>query len=284
MLRGGLLDSFLQEKEVENVSEKTLKWYRCYLAPWVDLVEPNMKLRLKHYLDRYRAGETKKAGWRAVRSFENWLARREGSHPWVRDVKLKFDPAPEYPVLSTGEFKRIIHELDIEASDDPRREFARSRDKIAFIVLYYTGARLDAIRSLRRRDVDFGQRTLQVRTKGGVMASIYVPDPAWDQLERWILDLPSEAQWVFPSTKRPDKPIDASHLSHLLPKLARRAGIRKRVWVHGLRHAAITEWLDREVPIEVAQRQALHRNIATTLKYDHMRMGRVRTALDRAWS
>jgi integrase len=53
----------------------------------------------------------------------------------------------------------------------------------------------------------------------------------------------------------------------LLPRLARRAGIEKRVHPHGLRHTHAAELAREGVPVNVIQAQLGHRSLATTDRY-----------------
>ena len=59
-------------------------------------------------------------------------------------------------------------------------------------------------------------------------------------------------------------------------RIARRAGIAKRVGPHTLRHAFITAALDAGVPLRDVQEAASHADPRTTMRYD-----RARVSLDR---
>ena len=69
------------------------------------------------------------------------------------------------------------------------------------------------------------------------------------------------------------------NLSHLIPgaagrvvrRIARRAGITKRVGPHTLRHAFITAALDAGVPLRDVQEAASHADPRTTMRYDRAR-------------
>ena len=62
----------------------------------------------------------------------------------------------------------------------------------------------------------------------------------------------------------------------IVPRIARRAGIAKRVGPHTLRHAFITAALDAGVPLRDVQEAASHADPRTTMRYD-----RARVSLDR---
>ncbi len=62
-------------------------------------------------------------------------------------------------------------------------------------------------------------------------------------------------------------PLDTSYLRRLLPKLAAKAGLKKEVSPHLLRHTRAREWSDRGVPVEDIRQALGHRRLATTSIY-----------------
>ena len=80
-------------------------------------------------------------------------------------------------------------------------------------------------------------------------------------------------------------PIESSYIRTLLPRLARIAGIRKRVHAHGLRHTHAAELRAEGVEVGIISKQLGHASIATTAVYlDHIQPLRVVEAIrQRAW-
>ena len=70
--------------------------------------------------------------------------------------------------------------------------------------------------------------------------------------------------------------LDRHGAARIVGRLARRAGIAKRVGPHTLRHAFITAALDAGVPLRDVQEAASHADPRTTMRYD-----RARVSLDR---
>jgi integrase/recombinase XerD len=70
--------------------------------------------------------------------------------------------------------------------------------------------------------------------------------------------------------------IDRHTAGRIVRRIARRAGIAKRVGPHTLRHAFITAALDAGVPLRDVQEAASHSDPRTTMRYD-----RARVSLDR---
>jgi integrase len=65
--------------------------------------------------------------------------------------------------------------------------------------------------------------------------------------------------------------IQVKYVDGLLPRLAQKAGIDKRVHPHGLRHTHASELRSEGLDIGVISRQLGHKSIATTAQYlDHI--------------
>jgi integrase/recombinase XerD len=70
--------------------------------------------------------------------------------------------------------------------------------------------------------------------------------------------------------------IDRHAAGRIVRRIARRAGIAKRIGPHTLHHAFITAALDAGVPLRDVQEAASHADPRTTMRYD-----RARVSLDR---
>jgi integrase len=70
--------------------------------------------------------------------------------------------------------------------------------------------------------------------------------------------------------------LDRHGAGRIVRRVARRAGISKKVSPHTLRHAFITAALDAGVPLRDVQEAASHADPRTTMRYD-----RARCSLDR---
>ena len=63
------------------------------------------------------------------------------------------------------------------------------------------------------------------------------------------------------------KPLKQAYIRSLLPRLAQKAGIEKRVHAHGLRHTHAAELAQERIPVNVIQQQLGHANLAVTSTY-----------------
>jgi site-specific recombinase XerD len=122
-------------------------------------------------------------------------------------------------------------------------------------------------------DVNRGHRTLFIRRKGGKTATIPLSPRTARALDLYIGE--REAGPIFMNhdgTRRLDRHASA----RIVRRLAKRAGIDKRISPHSLRHSFITAALDAGVPLRDVQEAASHADPRTTMRYD-----RGRGSLDR---
>ena len=74
--------------------------------------------------------------------------------------------------------------------------------------------------------------------------------------------------------------INDAYIRNLLPRLAKKAGIEKRVHAHGLRHSHAFELANEGVPIHIIQKQLGHSNLSVTNRYiDHLNPTEVADAM-----
>ncbi|MGH9023642.1 MAG: tyrosine-type recombinase/integrase [Acidimicrobiia bacterium] len=118
------------------------------------------------------------------------------------------------------------------------------RNRALLVVLYRGGLRLDEALSLFPKYLDPARGTVRVLHGKGDKARTVVLDPlALAVVERWATE---RRRLGITSRRRlfctlAGGPLDPSYLRQLLPRLARRAGIDKRVHAHGLRHTHAAE-------------------------------------------
>jgi site-specific recombinase XerD len=120
--------------------------------------------------------------------------------------------------------------------------------------------------------IERGHRTLTVLRKGGKLVTI----PLAPRTARAI-DLTVGERIEGPIFLRADgQRMDRHCASRIVRRIARRAGLDKKISPHTLRHAFITAALDAGVPLRDVQEAASHADPRTTMRYD-----RARVSLDR---
>ena len=134
---------------------------------------------------------------------------------------------------------------------------------------YGAGLRVSEIAHLRVRHIDSDQMTLRVEQgKGNKDRYTLLSKRLLVELRcYWLTCRPRE--YLFPS-RTPGRPMDPTTAQKLYYKAKAKAGITKRVGIHGLRHAFATHLLEGGADIHTIQRLLGHRSISTTLVYFHL--------------
>ncbi len=157
------------------------------------------------------------------------------------------------------------------------------RNRALLAILWRTGVRISEALELRPHDVDFKNGTVRVRLGKGLKPRTTVLSDldALPAVERWLEErgkLETVAQGAPLLCTLKGTPTDPSYARHLLPRLAKRAGLERRVHPHGLRHTHAADLALAGVPVLAIQQQLGHSSLVTTANY----LRRVAVHLDTA--
>lgn len=145
------------------------------------------------------------------------------------------------------------------------------RNRALLAVCYRSGLRISEALALAPKDVDVASGTLTVlHGKGDRRRTVGMDASGFALLQRWLdrrAKLPgvNGRQPVFCTLAGGS--ISTSYVRGLLPRLAERAGVEKRVHAHGLRHALASELAAEGVPLMLVQGQLGHSRLSTTERY-----------------
>lgn len=184
--------------------------------------------------------------------------------------------------LTADEVRALIHSCSVRAPTG-------IRNRALLVVLYRGGLRISEALSLAPKDLDAKAGTVRVLNGKGKKHRVVGLDPgAWAILQLWLdrriqLGITRNAR-LFSTLG--GKSMHTAYVRALLPRLARRAGIEKRVHAHGLRHSHAYELANEGTPLHVIQLQLGHASLATTHCYiQHLRPAAVVEAMQaRSWS
>ena len=109
-----------------------------------------------------------------------------------------------------------------------------------------------------------GHRTLTILRKGGKVVTIPLAPRTARAIDLAVGERCDGPIFVAANGAR----IDRHAAGRIVRRIARRAGIVKRVGPHTLRHAFITAALDAGVPLRDVQEEASHADPRTTMRYD----------------
>jgi len=232
----------LEELQRRNYSSETIRAYLFAVKDFATYFKkrPDQlgQEHLRHYQlhllnDRKLTVETISGRIAALRFFFVRVLRRP-----YREIDLVYPKRPErLPViLSEEEVTRLI-----ECA-------STSYHRVILMTLYGTGLRREELCRLKVTDVD-SQRMLRAYWK-------------WRKPKTYL----------FPSyySSRQDKPITSHMVWYAVTEAARRAGIRKKVSPHLLRHSWATHLLERGTDLKTIQVLLGHVDLEATTIYLHL--------------
>jgi len=256
----------LEELQRRNYSEETIKHYIRWVEQYAQFLgKAPDKLGLEH-LRTYQAYllKTRKL---SAGSVENHVAALRFFY--VRTLRRpEFREYIPYPrkrkrlpgILSKDEVARLINAAGTL--------FHRA----LLMVLYGTGMRRAEAARLMLDHVDSQRMIIRVvNGKGGKDRDLPMSPALLETLRahcRWL----KPRTYLFPSRMRrnPEQPITDKAVWHAYTEAARRAGLRKRVSPHTLRHSWATHLLEGGTDLRTIQLLLGHGDLETTARYLHL--------------
>ncbi|GAF75620.1 unnamed protein product [marine sediment metagenome] len=144
------------------------------------------------------------------------------------------------------------------------------RNRALITVMYRGGLRISEVLNLMPRDVDAKAGTITVMNgKGGKRRVTGLDPEAFAGLARWVdrreqLGINARAR-LFCTLK--GQPVSAPYVRQALARLAKRAGIDRRVNPHALRHSFAAEMAREGKPMNLIQQALGHSSLGTTSRY-----------------
>ncbi|NCP11811.1 MAG: tyrosine recombinase [Sphingomonadales bacterium] len=269
-----LIDRFLEMQAAEKgAAANTLSAYRTDLFQASAALPTGLacadEASLRSVLHRWSslapASQARKQS--ALRQFFTFLAEEaiistDPTRGWARPSLQR--PLPR--LLARDEIAALFT-LAGERADDPGRG-ADIRLLALLELLYGSGLRATELVSLPRRALRADEPFLIVRGKGGKERLVPVSDRAQAAVWRWLVYVPDDSRWLFPSG---GQHLSRVRLFQLLRALAAAAGIAPdRISPHVLRHAFATHLLEGGADLRALQTMLGHSDISTTEIYTHV--------------
>ncbi len=154
------------------------------------------------------------------------------------------------------------------------------RDRTMLELLYATGLRVSELINLRRGQINLNQGVLRIVGKGDRERLIPLGEESQDWLEQYLkgarveILLDRQTDYLFP-TRRGDR-MTRQAFWHIIKRYARKAGIKKKLSPHTVRHAFATHLLNHGADLRVVQMLLGHSDLSTTQIYTHVARERLK--------
>ena len=232
---GGARD-FLQhtKKDLDELSESDVFEYLVYLKEQRGLANDSLNQR--------------RAALRML--FEDILGK-----PLSRKV-LKFAKRP----------KRLPETLTTSEVTDLLQAAENFKHQTILMTIYSAGLRVGEAIRLKPLDIDSKSMQIHIRgAKGQKDRQVMLSGKLLVQLRQyWKIHRPKG--WLFPST-RSESHLNSQTVQNAFKKAALKAGIRKPITLHCLRHSFATHMLEAGVGLPYIQQLLGHSSIKTTMIY-----------------
>lgn len=278
------IDLFLDSVWVESgLSKNTLAAYGSDLKifvqwlkvkPLLEVVESDITL----FLDsRYKQGVGTRSSARILSSLRRFFGylHREGD--------ITIDPTV---LIEAPHIGRVLPEslsetdVDLLLNAPEITDVLGFRDKVMLELLYATGLRVSELIGLKFEQVNFRQGFVRVMGKGDKERLV----PFGEQAMEWMTQYMTGARMAILSdrqcnylfiTKR-GSGMTRQAFWHIIKRYANKAGIKKSLSPHTLRHAFATHLLNHGADLRVVQLLLGHADLSTTQIYTHVAQERLK--------
>ena len=271
------LPLFLRALQGQNYSPKTLRAYGDDLHQFLAWVEKNRvdwdsptrfsRVDIEGFMQYLAAqrmtGVTRVRKLAAIRKFLTFLEENSilAANP-AQTVKGARREEKEPHILYKEQYKALLY----EASENVR-------DYAIIQTFLQTGIRLSELANVRVDDMDLEHRILTVRQgKGKKDRQIPLVDDVVKALRNYLryrnTQLIVDDDILF--LAKNGTSLNVSTVKYTVAKYVKKAGIRKKVSVHTLRHTFGAHKADKHMGLATLQELMGHKKKETTLKYIHL--------------
>ena len=180
-------------------------------------------------------------------------------------------------VLSVEEIDALLRTFDITTVKG-------CRDSAIVEVLYSTGLRVTELVTLRINDLFFGEGYIRIVGKGDKQRLVPIGSSARDKIQLYMeLRRPAKSSEATLFLNNRGTPLTRVMVFTIIRQAAERAGIRKQIGPHTLRHSYATHLLEGGANIRQVQELLGHESISTTEVYTHLDRRHLRGVVDDAF-
>lgn len=162
--------------------------------------------------------------------------------------------------------------LPVVLSDTEARTLIRSprsyKHRVLLTLAYATGMRRNELLHIRLKDIDRQRSVIRVTGKGNKQRELPVPDKLFKSLEKYYRRW-RPVVYLFEGAV-PGKAYSAASMQKIVKDNAVKAGIKKNISPHVLRHSFATHMLERGVNLKRLQLLMGHNSMTTTSIYLHL--------------
>ena len=284
-----MIEDYLIELEIRNYSRNTIKTYKSivinfyrFLKSEKNLTDDRRVLRaFKKYIQFLKRDKGVSQNYIYLVTVVTKKFFEFGGIHILNEVKTpkRTKSLPKH--LNETEVEKLINAFDNEPNyNTETKRLMNLRNKVILALLYSSGLRVSELVTLQTDYVDLEERTIRIRGKGEKDRIVLFDDDTKVLIEEYIEKKPNEDEYLF--VNRSGNHLTPRYIQIMIKTHAEKAGIRKKVTPHILRHSFATHLLKNGVDIRAIQQLLGHSNLSTTQIYTSVDMQTLKNVYDRA--
>lgn len=241
-------------------------------VPFVTWGQPEAERLITFLRDKYTKEMNRAACLRIAERFAQFFVEKDIIPENMIVSFHHLTQGSPYEFRETDRDIYVISQL-FNVLNEVRSPYAR----LWFLLIFTTGMRKSEASALRRD-------CLESDTNGRHYVRFYsqkmkkdvtnrIPDGLHDMVERHIRELPEGCAYLFPSNRKPRRPIQSNSMSLILKKEFIRLGVKNAdgtpfvFKAHDLRHWMAKRMYEEEIPAQFIQEQLHHASPEMTMSY-----------------
>ncbi|MDR1302601.1 MAG: tyrosine recombinase [Treponema sp.] len=277
---------------VRGMAERTLEAYRLDIARFVVYCKKQgiaAEVAASQDVQRFlvdisaedKAAVTVNRALASIRGFYRWL---------VRLGYRKDNPAGVLPSRKTPKTLPVFLWVEEMAVFAALPEYSHIlwplRDTALILTMYSGGLRISEVVSLAVQAVEGDLRSARVIGKGDKERYVFFSDEAAEALEAYLPARREKINQRVPTNQlfinQKGEGISVSGVRWIIGQYTQRSGLQKQVHPHSLRHSFAAHLVNAGCDVRVVQALLGHESIATTQRYTHVNMERLKAVYAKA--
>lgn len=253
------IDNFIQEMKRRNYSQNTVENYSSCVKYFFEQSKKDHPKNIneqdiKDFLAQPKMINTQRNYHSAIKKFYEICLGQKDKFKYIpyarKDNKLPI-------VLSVEEIQKMFSVCQ------------NIKHKVILALLYSCGLRVSELINLKWENIDRSRMVINIiQAKGKKDRQVMLSPELIPLLESYYKEYKSKV-YVLNGWKDELQYSERS-VGQVVKQLASKAGIKKKVWTHLMRHCSFTHMVENGTDIHLIQKIAGHSNVKTTSIYTHI--------------
>jgi integrase/recombinase XerD len=260
------LEKFIEQLKLKAYSASTIKTYRNEFLQLLRLLKKKCVNELTtDDLKRYMVYAMEKEG-----ISENTAHSRLNALKFYFEQVLKREkffweiPRPKKPLI----LPKLLNEEELRKLFN---SLANKKHKAMLFTAYSAGLRVSEIVNLKIQDIDSKRMQILIeKAKGKKDRYVNLSPVLLDILRKYIATYRSRPKFFLFESEQTGRAYPARTVQQIFANAKNKAGIRKQIGIHSLRHSFATHLLDKGTDIRYIKELLGHFDIKTTERYLHV--------------